>query len=99
MLVLALLTTKNLLLAGEGVWHGNKCEIFFYCLFSSVPFCMCVRNILGFDSIQRVVPYVTYCQLRCAEVYYLYSFFFFSMEVYCEIWWLNLCRSKVFSFH
>lgn len=80
MLVLALLTTKNLLLAGEGVWHGNKCEIFFYCLFSSVPFCMCVRNILGFDSIQRVVPYVTYCQLRCAEVYYLYSFFFFPWK-------------------
>lgn len=49
--------------------------------FSSVPFCMCVRNILGFDSIQRVVPYVTYCQLRCAEVYYLYSFFFFHGSV------------------
>lgn len=101
MLVLALLTTKNLLLAGEGVWHGNKREIFFLLsfFFSSVPFCMCVRNILGFDSIQRVVSYVTYCQLRCAEVYYLYSFFFFFTEVYCEIWWLNLCRSKVFSFH
>lgn len=40
MLVLALMTIKNLLLADEKVWHGNNGVGFlFYCVsFSAVPF-------------------------------------------------------------